>query len=148
LWRTIAIVALPSTTRSGTALQCVQVNTAATVSVCLGTLIRHADTLLRAFFAKPRKRWMGRGSLWPMPDIRLIPVDEEPDSSTGHVSVLDVKEHPIHLPALAGEVNLLCGHCGRVLAERLAALSTLRGETGDAFLGCPGCGKYSQIPNS
>jgi len=35
LWRTIAIVALPSTTCSGTALQCVQVNTAATVSVCL-----------------------------------------------------------------------------------------------------------------
>jgi hypothetical protein len=34
LWRTIAIVALPSTTCSGTALQCVQVNTAATVSVC------------------------------------------------------------------------------------------------------------------
>jgi hypothetical protein len=34
LWRTIAIAALPSTTCSGTALQCVQVNTAATVSVC------------------------------------------------------------------------------------------------------------------
>jgi hypothetical protein len=33
LWRTIAIVALPSTTRSGTALQCVQVNAAATLSV-------------------------------------------------------------------------------------------------------------------
>src|ERR1700682_5920861 len=33
LWRTTAIVALPSRTCSGTALQCVQVNTS-TVSVC------------------------------------------------------------------------------------------------------------------
>jgi hypothetical protein len=39
LWRTIAIAALPSTTCSGTALQCVQVNTAATVSVCRGSVI-------------------------------------------------------------------------------------------------------------
>jgi hypothetical protein len=41
LWRTIAIVALPSTTCSGTALQCVQVNTAATVSVCIGSPKQH-----------------------------------------------------------------------------------------------------------
>ena len=34
-WRTIAIMALPSTTCSGTALQCGQVNSAATVSVSL-----------------------------------------------------------------------------------------------------------------
>jgi hypothetical protein len=34
LWRTIAIVALPSTICSGTALKCVQVNASATVPVC------------------------------------------------------------------------------------------------------------------
>lgn len=38
LWRTIAIAAPPSTTRSGTALQCVRVN-ASTMPVCLAKLV-------------------------------------------------------------------------------------------------------------
>jgi hypothetical protein len=81
-----------------------------------------------------------------MPDINLIPVDEEPDSTTGQVSVLDVTEHPINTAPHLGDVNLLCGHCGRVLAERLVAPNALPGPPGGVFLGCPGCGRYSRIP--
>jgi hypothetical protein len=56
LWRTTAIVALPSTTCSGTALQCVQVNTAATVSVCIGTL---EDSVNAPTASDHRTTWLG-----------------------------------------------------------------------------------------